>query len=59
MLSSDGIPHFVCVATGYGRDVMTGSDAVTVGVGRSYEPSYQSAATAIAEKQIEINKNLI
>ncbi|MGN8636602.1 HK97 family phage prohead protease [Eubacterium pyruvativorans] len=31
----------------------------TVGVGRSYEPSYQSAATAIAEKQIEINKNLI
>lgn len=34
MLSSDGIPHFVCVATGYGRDVMTGSDAATVGVGR-------------------------
>ncbi len=34
MLSSDGIPHFVCVATEYGRDVMRISSAATVAVGR-------------------------
>ena len=34
MLSSEGIAHFVCVATGYGRRIMPSSDIVTVNVGR-------------------------
>lgn len=32
---------------------------LTVGVGRSFEPDHKSAATAIAEKQVMINKNYI
>ena len=34
MLSSEGIAHSVCVATGYGRKIMPSSDMVTVNVGR-------------------------
>ena len=34
MLSSEGIAHFVCVATGYGRNIMPSSDIVTVNAGR-------------------------
>ena len=34
MLSSEGIVHFVCVATGYGQNIMPSSDIVTVNAGR-------------------------